>query len=123
MTEPRAPAKHPFLDDLAADVVLTSSVLAAPVVGREEVRRVVREVSGLYTAQRPLARDVLGSRSVLEYEADLVGGHTVRGLVVMDRDAEGDVSAISINFSPFHGVVSIAARLGIMPDTEGTAAP
>jgi hypothetical protein len=39
MTDQMKPGRHPFLEDLAADVVLTTNVLKRPVAGRDKVLR------------------------------------------------------------------------------------
>lgn len=45
--------RHPFLDDLTAEAELISSVLRGPVIGREEIRRVVDAVGTFYVEQTP----------------------------------------------------------------------
>ncbi len=45
--------RHPFLDDLAPDAELRSTVLREPVFGREKIKRLVAAVGSLYKSQTP----------------------------------------------------------------------
>jgi len=50
MTDQMKPGRHPFLEDLAADVVLTTNVLKRPVAGRDKV---LRAGGAIYSSQKP----------------------------------------------------------------------
>jgi hypothetical protein len=45
--------RHPFLEDLAENVTLISSILREPVTGRALVLKVVKSTASLYLDQRP----------------------------------------------------------------------
>lgn len=112
MTHKDAPGRHPFLDDLATDVVLTTNVLRRPVAGREQVSRIVKAGGAIYLKQTPTYfKKIDDKRSLLEYDANLVGGHTVHGIVVIDWDSAGAVSHLNIGFSPLSAALSFAAKL------------
>jgi hypothetical protein len=107
------PSRHPFLDDLAPGVVLSSNVLMQPLCGRENVLRVVELVGKIYRSQEPTyLKEIDPGRSLFEYEADLAGGRRVHGVVVIDRNPAGEVIRLNIGFSPMAGAQSIAVRLG-----------
>jgi len=103
--------RHPFLDDLAGDAELISSVLRGPVVGRDEIRRVVDAVGTFYVEQTPTSLDVLGSRTLLEYEALLTSGERLNAAVVIDRDPDGSVPRVSVRMAPVDAIVALAAHL------------
>ncbi len=113
--------RHPFLGGLAADAELISSVLRGPVVGREDIRRVVGAVGTLYAKQTPTFLQALGSRTLLEYEALLTSGEHLNAAVVIDRNPDGSVSRVSVRMAPVDAVVALASQLkpvlsGEIPD-------
>lgn len=113
--------RHPFLDDLTADAQLSSSVLRDVVTGRDNIRLAVDAVGTLYRRQTPLSFIETDARSVLEYEAQLEGGAILRATVVIDRDADGGVPAVSVRMGPLGAVLAVSAALrdilqGKLPD-------
>lgn len=124
MTDQKSAGRHPFLEDLADDVVMTSAVLNEQVFGKENVLKVVGAASKIYLNQRPTYMEKLpGNKTLLEYDADIVGGRTVHGVVVLDWNSAGLVSHLNIAFSPLGGALSFAIQLGqLLPkgDIAGT---
>ncbi len=113
MTDQMHPGRHPFLEDLAADVVLTTNVLKRPVTGRDKVLRIVKAGSAIYASQKATyLKRFDDQRSLFEYDADLVGGRVVHGIVVIDWHDDGTVSHLNIGFSPLSGALSFAVKLG-----------
>ncbi len=113
MTDQMKPGRHPFLEDLAADVVLITNVLKRPVTGRDKVLRIVKAGGAIYSSQKPTyLKKFDDKRSLFEYDADLVGGRTVHGVVVIDWNDDGTVSHLNIGFSPLTGALSFAVKLG-----------
>jgi hypothetical protein len=106
-----APQRHPFLDDLAEDVVLHSSILPAPVSGRAEVLRVVKAGGSLYRRQIPTFLGNIDGRGIFEYDVELTDGSTARGLVSMVRNGTGEVTHLHITFSPLGAVMAMAQAL------------
>ncbi|WP_426419896.1 hypothetical protein [Bradyrhizobium genosp. A] len=103
--------RHPFLDDLTADAELVSSVLRGPVTGRDDIRRVVNAVGTFYASQTPTFVQNVGSRLVLEYKADLIGGESLSAAVIVDRNPDGSVPRVSVRMSPLGAVLSLATGL------------
>ncbi len=113
MTDQMKPERHPFLEDLAADVVLTTNVLKRSVTGRDKVLRIVKAGGAIYTSQKPTYLKRFDERrSLFEYDADLVGGRTLHGVVVIDWNDDGTISHLNIGFSPLTGALSFALKLG-----------
>lgn len=106
-----AAPRHPFLDDLAEDVTLTSSVLRGPVRGRDLALAVVKAGGTLYREQRPQFLGSVDRHGYFEYEAVLTDGQTAQGLVSMVRNEAGEVTDLHIAFSPLGAVLSIATAL------------
>jgi hypothetical protein len=103
--------RHPFLDDLANDAELISSVLRGPVVGRDEIRRVVDAVGAFYGEQTPTFMEIVGSRTLLEYEAILTSGERLNAAVIIDREPDGSIPRVSVRMAPVDAVVSLAGHL------------
>ncbi|WP_213308826.1 hypothetical protein [Paraburkholderia sacchari] len=108
---PVQPDRHPFLDDLTADAELVSSVLRAPVIGRDEIRLAVDAVGTFYVSQTPTFVQAVGSRLFLEYEAVLTSGETLSAVVVVDRNTDGSVPRVSVRMSPLGAVLTLATYL------------
>ncbi|AZQ53424.1 hypothetical protein [Burkholderia cenocepacia] len=108
---PIQPDRHPFLDDLTADAELISSVLRAPVIGRDEIRLAVDAVGTFYASQTPTFVQAVGSRLFLEYEAVLTSGETLSAVAIADRNADGSVSRVSVRMSPLGAVLTLATHL------------
>jgi len=103
------PQRHPFLDDLADDVVLISSVLRRQVAGRDAVLKVVKSGASQYAKQSPTFLGDVGDRTYFEYDVTLRDGLEGTGLVSIRRDARRKVTGLEIAFSPLAVVLSIAA--------------
>lgn len=107
MTE--EPQRHPFLDDLADDVVLVSSVLRRQVAGRDAVLKIVKSGASQYAKQTPVFLGDVGDRTYFEYAVTLRDGLEGTGLVSIRRNAGRAVIGLEIAFSPLAVVLSIAA--------------
>ncbi|WP_431258525.1 hypothetical protein ACQ86G_29195 [Roseateles chitinivorans] len=105
MTEAK---RHPFLDDLAEDVILTSSILRGSVKGRRDVLKVVKAGAAQYAQQTPIVLGDVGDRSYFEYAVTLKDGTSGTGLVSIRRDGRRQVTSLEICFSPLQVVLSMA---------------
>jgi hypothetical protein len=103
--------RHPFLDDLTEDAELTSSVLRAPVFGRDDIRLVVDSVGAFYATQTPTFLQEAGSRLFLEYDAVLTNGESLSATVVAERNPDGSVPRVSVRMSALGAVLSLAAHV------------
>lgn len=109
MSNPSQAQRHPFLDDLADDVVLRSSVLRRQVTGRDAVLRIVKSGAAQYARQTPVFLGDVGDRTYFEYAVTLHDGLEGTGLVSIQRNAERKVIGLEIAFSPLAVVLSVAA--------------
>ncbi len=110
--------RHPFLDDLAPDAEMTSTVLRRPLSGSENIKRLVGAVGTFYKSQTPVFFESTGTRSFLQYDATLSNGMILRGTVVIERNLDGSVPRVSVTFSPLDSALSLAGRLGALLDGE-----
>lgn len=110
--------RHPFLDDLTDDAELTSTLMRRPVTGRDNVKKLVAAVGSLYKSQTPTFLATVENRTLLQYEAELVNGRTIRGVAVIERNADGTVPRVSVTFSPLDSALSLAARLASLVEDE-----
>lgn len=104
-----SPRRHPFLDDLAEDVTLMSSILRQPVSGRASVLKVVKAGASLYLEQTPKFLGTVEGRSFFEYEVKLADDEHALGLVSIHRNDKDEVTELNITFSPLGSVLSLAA--------------
>ncbi|WP_144140279.1 hypothetical protein [Paraburkholderia sp. BCC1884] len=110
--------RHPFLDDLTADAVLSSTIMRRSVSGRENIKKLVAAVGSVYETQTPLYLGSLGNRSLLQYEAVLDNGKAIRGVAVVERNEAGGVEHVSVTFSPLDSALSLSARVGSLLERE-----
>ncbi|MCQ8242240.1 hypothetical protein [Rhizosaccharibacter radicis] len=103
--------RHPFIEDLAEEVVLTSSVLRRTVSGREKVLRIVTTGGSLYRSNTPRFLGHVEDRGLLEYDVELDGGVHASGLVSFRRDENGKVTHLHIAFSPLDAVLTFSTSL------------
>lgn len=112
---------HPFLDDLADDVTLISSILRGPVTGRAQVQTIVHAGGAQYATQEPTFLGTLNGRTFFEYSAELHSGLVATGLVGMRRNADNKITELNIAFSPLGAVVEMAE--GVKASLSGQVAP
>ena len=103
--------RHPFLDDLAENVTLNSTILRQPVLGRALVLKVVKAASSLYLHQTPKFLGDIEGRTFFEYDVDLAGGERAAGLVAIVRNEAGEVTNLTVTFSPLGSVLSLATGI------------
>lgn len=112
--------RHPFLDDLAEDVSLISSVLRQEVTGRDRVLKVVKAGAAQYLRQTPTFLRDVDDRRFFEYDLELDGGIAGKGLVSILRNDHGQVTQLNIAFSPLGAVLAMAdgARASLKDDFD-----
>jgi hypothetical protein len=109
-----SPGRHPFLDDLTEDAVLTSTLLRRPVSGRDNIKKIIAAVGELYQSQTPKFFGRVESRALLQYEAVLVDGPTIHGVAVIEHRPDGSVPRVSVTFEPIDSAMHLSGRLGPM---------
>jgi hypothetical protein len=107
-TKPAAPA---FLDELAPDAVLNATLLRGPVAGVENIRRIVGFVGALYVSQAAGFQGVIGNREFGEYEAVLLNGQSIHGVVVITRGPDRAVTRLDVTHRPLSAVLWVVQQL------------
>ncbi|SAL77388.1 hypothetical protein AWB71_05453 [Caballeronia peredens] len=110
--------RHPFLDDLTEESVLSSTLLRRDVTGRENIRKIVAAVGKLYTSQTPVFLGTTDDRVLYQYEAELVTGQNISAITIIKRNADGSVPHVTVAFHPLDSVLALAGRLGGSVDAD-----
>jgi hypothetical protein len=110
--------RHPFLDDLTEDSVLSSTLLRRDISGRENIKKVVAAVGLLYKSQTPVFFGTADDRGLFQYEAELVTGQTIKAVAVIERNADGSVPHVTVAFHPLDSALALAGRLGASIDKD-----
>jgi drug/metabolite transporter superfamily protein YnfA len=100
-----------WLNELAPNATLISSVLNRPLQSRDAVIKVIQAVGGLYEAHAVVFQAPVGDRILLEYDALAFGGVAVHGVVMLSRNPAGEISEVSVHHSPLEAVSKISAAL------------
>jgi pimeloyl-ACP methyl ester carboxylesterase len=95
----------------ADDVVLEGANLRCPVVGREQVMRVMGTASGIYDSLLFTHEARNGPRTYLEWEATALGGLDLRGVTVLVEDDSGQVVHAAIHHRPLGAALRFSAEL------------
>jgi hypothetical protein len=101
-----------FADALAQDVVLEASTLNMPVVGRENVKRVMEAASKLYESLVFTEQASEGQRQYLEWTARAFNGVRLDGVTVIIRNERGMIARVAIHHRPLQGALLFSQRLG-----------
>jgi drug/metabolite transporter superfamily protein YnfA len=112
MSQPSGSLLAPlWLNELAPNATLISSVLNRSLQGRDAVIKVVQAVGGLYEAHAVVFQATVGDRVLLEYDALAFGGMAVHGVVILNRNPVGEISEVSVHHSPVEAVNKLSAAL------------
>lgn len=124
MSETTDVPRHPFLDDLADDVTLISNVLQGEVKGKNAVLATIKTGAQIYANQATTYLNRLSDgRTLIEYDAELVGGRQVHAVVVIDWNNDNKATKLNIGFAPLGGALAFSTRLGeLLAGTDYTAA-
>lgn len=104
--------KPDWLNDLAEDAVLTSTVSKHPVIGRENIIRAVQAAGRAYISQQHGYEAQIDNRVLAEYDALLPGNVPIHGVVTITLTDDGRVSHVGVYHSPLEGVLLLAKLLG-----------
>jgi hypothetical protein len=100
-----------FLADLADDAVMTGTILAKPLRGKDVIRQVIRSIASCFVSQSMSGHAVDGSIETIEYGAELELGGSIHGSVTVTRRADGKVVAIDGRHSPQVAAAALAMVL------------
>ena len=101
-----------FANALAEDVVLEASILNMPVVGRDNVTRVMEAASKLYESLVFTEQASEGRRQYLEWTARAFNGVNLDGVTVIIRNERGAIAHVAIHHRPLQGALLFSQRLG-----------
>jgi hypothetical protein len=90
----------PFLADLADDAIMTGTILAKPLKGKDVIRQVIRSIASCFVSQSMSGHAIDGNIETIEYDAELESRDTIHGSVTVTRRADGKVVAIDGRHSP-----------------------
>lgn len=112
-----------FAEAFADGVVLDATTLIEPVVGRDAVAAVLGVASSIYEALEFTAETTDGSTSYVQWRATAFGGMAIRGITILDRDAEGRIVSAAIHHRPLGVVLRFSAEIrdrlaGVIPSTH-----
>ncbi|WP_277036010.1 hypothetical protein [Caballeronia mineralivorans] len=111
MTDTQQNAGPPFLADLTDDAVMTGTIFAKPLRGKDVISQVIRSIASCYVSHRMSGHAVDGSIETIEYDAELESGGAIHGLVIVTRRADGKVVAIDGRHSPQLAAAALAVVL------------
>jgi len=80
MTDTQQNDGPPFLADLADDAVMTGTVLAKPLKGKDVIRQVIRSIASCFVSQSMSGHAIDGSIETIEYDAELESGDRPQAL-------------------------------------------
>jgi pimeloyl-ACP methyl ester carboxylesterase len=101
-----------FADAFADDVILEASAMNEPVVGRDNVKRVMAAASKIYESLTFTDQSAPDSRQYVEWKAEAFGGFRLSGVTILTRDESGAIGHIAIHHRPMQGAILFSTRLG-----------
>jgi LDH2 family malate/lactate/ureidoglycolate dehydrogenase len=111
MTDTQRNDGPPFLADLADDAVLTGTIFAKPLKGKDVISQVIHSIASCFVSQSMSGHAVDGGIETIEYDAELESGGIIHGLVTVTRRADGKVVAIDGRHSPQAAAAALAMAL------------
>lgn len=97
----------------ADDVVLNTTVLSLPVVGRDRVQAVMSVASKLYEKLEFVDQVSSGRRTWLEWQAVAFGGKKFSGVTVLTRNEKGEIIEASVHHRPRWAALMFGEELRI----------
>lgn len=97
-----------FLSELAATVVLTASMLPAPVTGPDKASAIIMNLGSMYASRTAPTMAVVGNKTFVQYDATLMTGESINAITVLTRDDSNEVVGINIGYSPMQSVDALA---------------
>ncbi len=104
-------AQTSFADEFAADIVLEASTLAKPVEGKRQVSAVMAAASNIYESLEFTGEAHSGLTTYLQWRATAFGGMQIKGVTILDRNADGKIVAAAIHHRSLDVVLRFAAEI------------
>ena len=109
-----------FAEAFAEDVVLDATTLWEPISGRDNVAVVMATASSIYETLEFTGEATDGSTSYLQWRATAFGGMNIRGITILERGADGQVTSAAIHHRPLSAVLRFATEIrnrldGVIP--------
>jgi hypothetical protein len=101
-----------FAKAFAEDVILEASTLNKPVMGRENVARVMEAASNIYESLVFTSRTTGGEREYLEWAARAFNGVKLDGVTVITRNEGGAIIRVAIHHRPLQAALLFSQHLG-----------
>lgn len=101
----------PWLNQLAPDAIMISSVLDRTVKGKDTIVKIIQAAGGLYEAQTVVFSESFGNRELFEYDALAFGGVAVHGVVTLTRSTAGEIIAVGAHHGPLSAVNKLSLAL------------
>jgi hypothetical protein len=111
MTDTQRNDGPPFLANLADDAVLTGTIFATPLKGKDVISQVIRSIASCFVSQSMSGHAVDGGVETIDYDAELGSGGAIHGSVTVTRRADGKVVAIDGHHSPQAAAAALAIVL------------
>ena len=111
MTDTQRNDGPPFLANLADDAVLTGTIFATPLKGKDVISQAIRSIASCFVSQSMSGHAVDGGIETIEYDAELESGGSIHGSVTVTRRADGKVVAVDGRHSPQAAAAALAMVL------------
>ncbi|MEU1212569.1 alpha/beta hydrolase [Streptomyces sp. NPDC005790] len=102
-----------FAAAFAEDIVLEASVLAKPLIGRDQVKATMGTASRIYDSLRFFREATAGPRTYLEWEATAFGGAEISGVTVLTKDDEGRIAHVAIHHRPLGEALRFSTEMRV----------
>jgi pimeloyl-ACP methyl ester carboxylesterase len=109
-----------FADGFADEIVLEASVLAKPIAGKTLVSAALSAASAIYDSLEFTEEAHNASTSYLQWRASAFDGVEIKGVTVLQRNADGKVVTAAIHHRPLSAALRFSAELsdrlaGVIP--------
>lgn len=119
MSAPSIPSlTPPWLNQLAPDAIMISSVLERTVIGKDAIVKIIQAAGGLYEAHSVVFSASFGDRELFEYDARAFGDVTLHGVVTLTRSTEGEIVSVGVHHGPLSAVNKLSSALKELLGTE-----
>ncbi|WP_232005924.1 alpha/beta hydrolase [Mycobacterium sp. 852013-50091_SCH5140682] len=109
-----------FAETFAEHVVFEATTLPDSVEGRDQVATIMGAASTIYESLEFTSEAHSGSTSYLQWRATAFGDMAMRGITVLDRDADGKVVKIAIHHRPLGAVLRFAEEIRKRTETAAS---